>query len=72
MMQRYKFPIESKNLPLIYRVSQYCFSWIFRFMLHVAIFYLFDFILLNLLNHLLDILTDLYKVLVKDSLPFIP
>lgn len=41
-------------------------------MLHVAIFYLFDFILLNLLNHFLNIFSDLYEVLVKDTFPFIP
>mgnify|MGYP000081652411 CR=1 FL=1 len=33
---------------------------------------LFHFILLNLLYHFLDILSNLYKVLVKDALPFIP
>lgn len=33
---------------------------------------LFHFILLNFLYHFLDILADLYEVLVKDAFPFIP
>ena len=34
--------------------------------------YLLDFIFLNLLYHFLDILSNLYEVLVKDAFPFIP